>query len=353
MKENDDYRQDVAFINRKKELDFLNQFVAKKPNEILFLYGPKSSGKTTLLYKFIEEIKSEKVEIKFLNLRQVLIDTYKDFINVFFTVEKTFSKAKKYLANASAGIFHIDEELAKRLILVQADPFIVMRNQLQEMSKKGIKTILIIDELQALHNIYINKEREVIKELFNFFVSMTKELHIAHIIVSSSDGYFIDQIYNESKLKKTSDFYEIDYLEKEDVWEWLSNLEKYSQIKNYTLTDEEIQYVWDTLGGSCWEIQLLLSKFFNDPVKKVCDDYKIKMKNLIVDYVVDDKYEPKTKILKNFVEHTILPKDKLIGADFSLLADMVHNNILYYNPVTSAFAPQGRSVDLGIKLYFK
>ena len=45
---------------------------------------------------------------------------------------------------------------------------------------------------------------------------MTKESHLAHIIIASSDGYFLDTVYTDSKLKKTSVFYKVDYLSKED-----------------------------------------------------------------------------------------------------------------------------------------
>jgi predicted AAA+ superfamily ATPase len=56
MKNTLEYRQDVAFINREKELRDLRFFVNKRPSEILFVHGPKSSGKTTLLYKSLEQI---------------------------------------------------------------------------------------------------------------------------------------------------------------------------------------------------------------------------------------------------------------------------------------------------------
>jgi uncharacterized protein len=353
-----EYRKRTAFVNRKKELQYLDSYIKDEAENILFLHGPKSSGKTTLLYRFLNDLKNrDKIEIKFLNLREVLLNNYKDFINVFFTVENKISKAKKYVAKASAGIFKIDEDIAKKIVLIEADPFKVMKNQLLKINQNGIKPIIIIDELQALQHIYMNGERQVINELFNFFVAMTKESHLAHIIISSSDGYFIDQVYNDSKLKKTSKFYEIDYLDKEDVWEWLKNLEKYSQIKDYTLTEEEVQYVWGTLGGSCWEIQALLSEFFDEPVEKACDAYKIKMKNLITDYI--KLSSDKRKILNKFnlkicnkytdFSDTLLSEDKIE----LLLQDMVHNNILYYNPVTAEFYPQGKSYEWGIKLYFK
>ena len=61
MKEkNEPYRQDVAFVARNKEMVDLRSFFNKRPSEILFIYGPKSSGKTTLLYKFLEQIQEEQ-----------------------------------------------------------------------------------------------------------------------------------------------------------------------------------------------------------------------------------------------------------------------------------------------------
>jgi hypothetical protein len=84
---------------------------------------------------------------------------------------------------------------------------------------------------------------------------MTKESHLAHIIIASSDGYFINQVFTDSRLKKTSTFYKVDYLTKEDVMEWLLHLEKYSKITDYTLTEEDAGKIWDTVGGSMWEIQ--------------------------------------------------------------------------------------------------
>ena len=46
--------KNAAFINRSKELQYLYEWVSEDPDRILFVYGPKSSGKTTLMNKFIE-----------------------------------------------------------------------------------------------------------------------------------------------------------------------------------------------------------------------------------------------------------------------------------------------------------
>jgi AAA+ ATPase superfamily predicted ATPase len=90
----------------------------------------------------------------------------------------------------------------------------------------GPKSIIIIDELQALDFIYFNSQRELIKEMINFFVAMTKESHLCHVLLSSSDGYFIEKLYNDSKLRKTSKLFEVDYLPESDIVYWLNNIDK-------------------------------------------------------------------------------------------------------------------------------
>ena len=58
------YRKDVAFINREKELAFLKDWINERPESLLFLHGPKSSGKTTLLYKFLGQEKRDRRNIR-------------------------------------------------------------------------------------------------------------------------------------------------------------------------------------------------------------------------------------------------------------------------------------------------
>jgi AAA+ ATPase superfamily predicted ATPase len=106
---------------------------------------------------------------------------------------------------------------------------------IEKSNKKGKRPVIIIDELQALDEIYFNGGRELLNEIFNFFVAMTKESHLCHVIIGSSDGYFIERIYQDSKLKKTSRLLEIKYIGYEDVMHWLSNLDAYSKIDRFVL----------------------------------------------------------------------------------------------------------------------
>ncbi|MFH0926627.1 MAG: ATP-binding protein [bacterium] len=355
-----EYKQYVSFINRQKDLAFLKNFIDKQPSELLFLHGPKSSGKTTLLYRFFEQVsKEEKLDVKFFNLRELLLANYKDFLQTFFETDNSNNnKDIKETREYDLKVFKLSVETLNKLENKKLDPFKVMKRELEKLVKKGIKPVIIIDELQALDKIYFNGERRLITAIFNFFVAMTKESHLAHIIISSSDGYFLETVYTDSRLKKTSEFYEVNYLSQEDTLEWLLNLDKYSKIKEYKLNKEEALKIWETVGGSMWEIQALLSKLFSRPLEEVLEEYKLKMRGILDDYIGFDVV--KTEMLRFFLEHKKVSRRDLIPlvTQFSeervegLLRDLVKNNILYYDPTLAIFYPQGRSLEWGIKMYF-
>jgi len=361
MKEkNEPYRQDVAFIDRDKELADLRLFVDKRPSEILFIHGPKSSGKTTLLYKFLEQIqKEQRLDVKFMDLRETFTNVYDDFLKTFFRIEIQGEKKESRASNINIGFFKIDASVEKKILEKRADPFKVMKAEFLELTRQGIKPILIIDELQALDKIYLDndKERQLITALFNFFVAMTKQAHLAHIIIASSDGYFLNTVYNDSKLKKCSEFYKVDYLAKEDVMEWLLKLEKYSKIKDYTLTEADAGKIWDTVGGSMWEIQNILSHLFEEPIDEVLHLYKKKIKGMIEYYIGADIQ--KEKVLRVFLkQETARLRDFIAGGIAPdeidhLLQNLVRNNILYFDPTEALYYPQGKSYQWGIKLYFE
>jgi AAA+ ATPase superfamily predicted ATPase len=353
-----EYRKDVAFINRENELKYMYEYINIRPESILFLHGPKSSGKTTLLYNFFEQIeKEQRLEVKFLNLREKLINNYKDFIRIFFGIDysKTKGDIRENREYNLFKIFKLSVEELKGMESGELDPFEIMKKELVKLNQKTIKPVIIIDELQAIEEVYMNggKERSLIIELFNFFVAMTKESHLAHIIIASSDGYFLNTVFNDSKLKKCSGFYKVDYLTKEDVMEWLLNLEKYSKIKDYTLSQEDAEKIWDVVGGSMWEIQDILSQLFQHPLDGVLADYKQKMLGMITYYIVQKNRKKKEDILRHFIDNDYLGARDTDEEDAEIYRDMVTNNILYFDPTLAVYYPQGKSYQWGIRLYFQ
>src|SRR6056297_3206236 len=370
-----EYKNEPAFINRQEEIEYLKQWIDERPKHILFFYGPKSSGKTTLIYKFIEDyLRDEKqFSVKLFNLREVLLVSYEDFLQRFFQVEDPQEKDTTQTRQYNLRFFQLTVQTQQKIKDRQLDPFDVMEAELKDLNARGIRPIIIIDELQALESIYFNSQRELIKELINFFVAMTKESHLCHVLLSSSDGYFIQKLYKDSKLKNTSELFEVDYLPKEDIVYWLNNLEKESRITDYTLTEKQIEYIWEHFEGSIWEISNLLGRLL-----RVCRDGQVpdhKMQNIVERYMVQarsyfEEYAgletSKAELLREinrYVQDKGLVKEHNLRrlleeghyADRNALQEelnnLVRNNYLYYNPTLAEYKLQGKSMEIGLKRY--
>ena len=76
------------FINRKKEIRDIEKHLGAIPDDVLFVYGPKSTGKSTLLKKIVDSLNPKKYAINYLDLRGVAIYNFKSFLDVFFQKSK-------------------------------------------------------------------------------------------------------------------------------------------------------------------------------------------------------------------------------------------------------------------------
>ncbi len=368
-----EWTKEPAFINRKQEIFFLEKWVSEEPDNILFIFGPKSSGKTALLSCFIEHnLPDNRYDIKHFNLREIFIVNYQHFIQTFFGID--YSKSKddvKERRQYNLKVFKLTVDTLKGLEEKSLDPFAVMKQELQKTVDGGIRAVIVIDELQALEGIYFNGQRELLKELFNFFVAMTKESHLCHVIIASSDGYFIERIYNDSKLKKTSKFLEVDYLSKEDVKFWLDDLDESSKIKKFTLTDFQKEQIWNTLGGSCWEISAFLGDLLcvahdgnigEEDFADLIEKKKITTRSMFVDYA--GLFKDKRQLF--FTIHAVAANGRFEEIDVESLitegvydekglrqelSELVRQNFLAYNPVTAIFSLQGKSMEHGLRMF--
>jgi len=362
------------FINRKNEISFLRSWIAETPKNVLFIFGPKSSGKTTLLSRFIDHnMPDSRYDIKHFNLRKIFIVNYQYFLQAFFGIDYSKSKEDvKERRQYNLKVFNLTVETLKGLEEKSLDPFAVMEKELQKRAAQGIRPVIIIDELQALEGIYFNGQRELLKELFNFFVAMTKEAHLCHVVIASSDGYFIERIYNDSKLKKTSKFLEVDYLLKKDVQFWLDDLVEHSAIETFALTDTQKEQIWDTFGGSCWEISAFLGDLLlvareggipDDKFTNLIEQKKITFRSMFVEYagLFKDKRALFFAIHEAAADNGCLEEtdleslvEKEVYDETGLrqeLNELVRHNILAYNPVTAVYSLQGKSMEHGLRMF--
>lgn len=68
-----------------------------------------------MLYKFLEQTqKEQKLDVKFMDLRETFTDVYEDFIKAFFHVEKKEEKKETLATNINIGFFKIDAAVEKK-----------------------------------------------------------------------------------------------------------------------------------------------------------------------------------------------------------------------------------------------
>ena len=347
----------TTFINREKEMADLRSYLASEPNSILFLHGPKSSGKTTMMYRLFEQIEAEKgYKINFLNLREIFLTSYEDFIDAFFKSSSSENGLRTGTRRQYSlfGLFKLDAFTEKMLKKRQEDPFLVMKREFQRLIKKGIHPVVIIDEFHKLDGLYMpDKQKRLMVELMNFFVAMTKESQLCHVIIASSDAFFIEQVYVDSKLRKTSKFMKLDYLEKDDVVHWLSDIKTHNKVQEYTLNRQQIETIWETVGGSAWEIYYILEELFQYNLDDIVAKLKRQMVAMIADWFFRDVEGRRKKLLEKFVSQPVLGVEALDPAQRDILGQAVKDNILYYDPVDGVYGVQGKSLEWGIKGYFE
>ena len=361
----------LPFINRASEMRFLCSWIAEQPKNILFVYGPKSSGKTTLLSRFLDEnLSAENYDLKHFNLRELFLINYESFLHAFFELQS--SEQVKETRQYDLKVFKLSVETLKGLEAKSLDPFVVMKREMEKMVRQGRRPVIVIDELQALDEIYFNGGRELLKEMFNFFVAMTKESHLCHVVVASSDGFFLERIYKDSRLKKTSEFMEVDYLGRQDVLDWLAHLERYSRIEQFILTMKQRGAIWDFFGGSCWEISNFLGHLLlvaadggidGRNFQALMEKRRIAMRSMFAEYAT---IIPRKRALLSELARVVAVQRAFAVNDLAALVErgfwsaedlvnelnvLVRQNFLSYAPPRAEYALQGRSMEHGLLAY--
>jgi uncharacterized protein len=338
----------MKFINREKETKFLKEHFESEPNSLLFIYGPKSSGKSSLLNKVAENMDPEKYAVTYLSLRSVLIYNFKTFLDVFFP--KSFrGKTQDILKGLTLnfGFFSVKTEEENFL---RENPFGMMTNKLISANKRGIKPVIIIDEIQLLKNIGLNGERYLIDELFNLFIEITKTKHVSHVVLATSDSYFIEEIYNSAKLSKTSEFLLLDHLDKKDVATWL-------QEENFK--NEEIKTVWSYIGGSPWEIeQIIKKKNQGERVVDIVNGFINEQFFKISDYIYvfeAKKRKVFDKVIKEIITHGYCLKQSIYESQIlmSLLKEMIEHDLWFYKANEGKIMANSKSIYWAFKELIK
>ena len=350
------------FINRIAEKKYFLDYFNNIPRNILFVYWPKSTWKTTLIKKIIKENLDEtKFAVSYLNMRERQLLKFKDFKTVFFP-ESLKWKVRTIVWWIKINLWFFGWDIDDESLL-REDVFAVMTQKLEEANKNWIKPVIILDEFQYLKDIFMDDAKEVrlINELFKFFIAITKQNNIAHVVCLTSDSYYMEKLYSDTKLANTSMFYLIEHLSKKDIYYWLEDLEK--------IDKKIVDKIWKNLWGSVWEIWQVLVSYKNTwNYKYILDDllqvkysliaewynfysdktFSIKVSNEekeIINYKLDNFKKVLVKILDKW--EFIRWKDGI--ADFELIKELVDKDIWFYDTKQLKITANSKSLEIAFK----
>ena len=148
----------MKFYDREKDVEYFKKYFLLEPNSILFVYGPKSSGESTVIRRVIKEMENSDVVFFYYNLRKYATPTKKEFLEIFF--EKT---NKKYVLNKlefDLKVFKFGFNIKNEKLSLN-DVFEEINESINYVVKEGKRPVLIIDELQKLRNIYFNGGKKI------------------------------------------------------------------------------------------------------------------------------------------------------------------------------------------------
>ncbi|CAD7773187.1 MAG: putative ATP-binding protein [Candidatus Methanoperedenaceae archaeon GB50] len=349
----------IAFHDRERETEEIMKILDAEPSLITFIYGPINSGKTMLVSHLISQLPEEYV-VFYINLRGRFISDYRDFIRVLFKIErgKNYKEVLKTILEVSAVTLKfsgipVAESVMNALFKEKSyeDVFEFLEDYFTTIAKNK-RPVLIIDELQVVGDLKI--DGLLMYKLFNFFIRLTKELHLCHIFAVSSDSLAIVNIYSEAMLDGRCRYLLVDDF---DYGTAAALLEEHG------FTDDEKVVAWEYCGGKpgCL-MEILYADNRERTAKDMLRTRVTQLKDLLdyLDYtkpritIGDDEYMVKKKDITDILNR-FLDTEYIDDAGLNRPAKhfLIKDNILFLDPHTGIIKSQSRLDLLAIREVMK
>jgi AAA+ ATPase superfamily predicted ATPase len=279
----------------------------------------------------------------FIDLRAHVVTNVEEFYDVLFSYEvglkrkiTKFSDVISSLVSSAVRVysgFPLPENLIGKVLRKDKpkNAFTYIFNVLQELKSKGKTPVVILDELQVIRDLKI--DGPLIYELFNFFVTLSKRHHLAHVFAITSDSLFIEKVHSEAMLHGRCDYLLVDDFDYEATKEFL---------QKYGFSREEIELAWEYLGGK--PVYLVGAIKNRDRLREFCENVlKVRISQILdTIYGIEGKlFEEVLSYFREISEKEVMRYRKIDEA----LKFCVRNNILFLDPVERIVKPQSR-IDL-------
>jgi AAA+ ATPase superfamily predicted ATPase len=350
--------RDIEFHNREKEIKAIRNILDTKPTLISFIYGPINSGKTELINHLIKQLPEEYVSF-YINLRTKLLASYDEFVESLFEMELEETSRKETLkelvssVTKAAGIPITSEFLD--FVFRDKKPknaFTYIIKLFEAVKSMGKQPVLILDELQKIGDVKVNGL--LIYELFNFFIDLTKEKHLAQVFVVTSDSLFIERVYSEAMLHGRCRYLLVDDFNEETTTDFLGK---------YEFSDKQKELAWEYCGGkpACL-VELINAEEREEKVKEWVNIRTGQIEGLIEDageFGFKVYYGEEEIVLNE--EHILKSLDRFRNKDHikaheltkSVKLGLIKANILFLDPVKQILKPQSRLDLLAIRAVIK
>jgi AAA+ ATPase superfamily predicted ATPase len=171
----------------------------------------------------------------------------------------------------------------------------------------------------------------LIYKLFNFFIRLTKELHLAHVFAISSDSLFIEDVHSEAMLEDRCRYLLVDDFDRETTTAFL---------EEYGLSDEEKELVRHHCGGK----PICLVELIN------AEEREKKVNGMLT--LRTGEIETRLKLVK---ELGFLIRDEIGMNEVDEVSKryLVKENILFVDSLTTMMKPQSRLNLLAIREVMK
>jgi len=186
--------------------------------------------------------------------------------------------------------------------------------------------VVILDELQKISDVKINGP--LIYELFNFFVGLTKELHVCHVFAITSDSLFMERVYTEASLHGRCRYLLVDDFDRDTAVEFL---------RKHGFSKDEIKLTWEYFGGK--PVYLVEAVRERDRLREFCEEMLRIRKRQIKDSIYSLDEDFRRAVLKIFAQFR--EKEKITYEYLTEeLVWCMKNNILFLDPVNELVKPQ-------------